>query len=147
MSFTNGEARMSTPHLYISTLSTYDPQSHVSRLWKPRFPNIPKVSRAFSSAVMMPVNRIAISPGGDRIVSSGGSVCVWDAASGGLVKHLRGPQSWIRSVAFSPGGDRIVSGGSDSPVCVWDAASGKLITRPEFTEDSSLLNFVSVVPT
>ncbi|KAF5365096.1 hypothetical protein D9758_011004 [Tetrapyrgos nigripes] len=135
--FTSSEMRKSTPHLYVSALSTWNPQSHVSKCWQPCFPNIPKVSGAHSSAISMHIATecavycVAISPKGDQIVSGGedSAVCVWDAASGEQLKELTGHSGPVWSVAFSPKGDQIVSGGEDSSVCVWDAASGQQLKK------------------
>ncbi|KAF5365069.1 hypothetical protein D9758_011013 [Tetrapyrgos nigripes] len=150
-SFTSSEMCKSTPHLYVSALSTWDPQSHVSRHWKPRFPNIPEVSATHSSAILMHIVTkskvicVAISPNGDQIVSGGkGFVCVWDAASGEQLKELTGHSDWVRSVAFSPKGDKIVSGGDDKSVRVWDAASGQQLK--ELTGHSHLVWSVAFSP-
>ncbi|KAF5365105.1 hypothetical protein D9758_011009 [Tetrapyrgos nigripes] len=151
-SFTSSEMCKSTPHLYVSALSTWDPQSHVSRHWKPRFPNIPEVSATHSSAILMHivtksgVQCVAISPNGGQIVSGGfdGSVCVWDAASGEQLKELTGHLGSVWSVAFSPKGDQIVSGGKDSSVHVWDAASGEQLK--ELTGNSGWVWSVAFSP-
>ncbi|KAF5349804.1 hypothetical protein D9758_010207 [Tetrapyrgos nigripes] len=150
--FTSSEMCKSTPHLYVSAISTWDPQSHVSKCWQPCFPNIPKVSGVYSSAISMHIATkssvccVAISPKGDQIVSGGshGSLCVWDAASGEQLKELTGHSGSVWSVAFSPKGDQILSGGEDSSVCVWDAASGEQLK--ELTGHSGSVRSVAFSP-
>ncbi|KAF5311271.1 hypothetical protein D9758_019004 [Tetrapyrgos nigripes] len=136
-SFTSSEMCKSTPHLYVSALSTWDPQSHVSKHWQPRFPNIPKVSAAHSSAILMhiatksPVHCVAISPNGGQIVSGGMmglSVCGMQQVESSS-RSSQGTQVGLGLLHFSPKGDQIVSGGEDSSVGVWDAASGEQLKK------------------
>ncbi|KAE9393161.1 WD40 repeat-like protein [Gymnopus androsaceus JB14] len=134
-SFTSGNAWRSTPHLYISTLSAWNPDSHISKYWKVRFPNIPEVTAIYSPANFMTIQHgskvqcTAISPNGKQIVSGGkdGTVRVWEAISGEQTKELTGHQGGVWSVAFSPVGEQIVTGGNDGSVRVWNAASGEQV--------------------
>ena len=54
------------------------------------------------------------------------SVRLWDAASGGLVRTLRGHSDWVRSVAFSAA-NVLASAADDRSVRLWDAATGALL--------------------
>lgn len=77
-----------------------------------------------------PVNSIAFSPDGTRILTGGRdqTVRVWDARTGQAIgEPLRGLEGMASSVAFSPDGARIVFGGRDGTVQVWDAQSGQLL--------------------
>ncbi|MFW6437588.1 MAG: TIR domain-containing protein [Armatimonadota bacterium] len=74
-----------------------------------------------------PVNSVAVSPDGQRIVSgsSDNTVRVWDANSGEELACLRGHEAWVTSVTFCPDGCRVVSGSGDKTVRVWDADNGE----------------------
>jgi WD40 repeat protein len=72
------------------------------------------------------VRSVAISPGGDRIVSGSwdGTVRVWDARSFQEPAVLRGQGGAVESVSYSPDGTLIVSGSRDGTVGVWHAQGG-----------------------
>jgi eukaryotic-like serine/threonine-protein kinase len=72
-----------------------------------------------------PVNGVAVSPDGKRIVSGSydQTVKVWDAATGQLTRTLKGHTSGVVCVAFD--GRRVVSGSEDGMIKVWDAATGQ----------------------
>jgi WD40 repeat protein len=92
---------------------------------------------------------VAYSPDGRLIASCSddGTVKLWDAASGkllrglgtqtelGEVSSLGGPTDRVCSVAYSPDGQFIASGSNDKTVKLWDAASGRLIRTFEGHED------------
>jgi hypothetical protein len=73
-----------------------------------------------------PVNDIACSADGKRIVSAGDDhyVIIWDVATGKPIRKLNG-NGPIRCVAVA--GDRIASAGMDGALCLWDLATGKLL--------------------
>jgi WD40 repeat protein len=63
------------------------------------------------------------------MLASGGrdkTVKIWDAASGRLIRTLRGHQGTVLSVAFCPVGQLLVSGGEES-VKVWDTKAWREI--------------------
>jgi WD40 repeat protein/serine/threonine protein kinase len=70
---------------------------------------------------------VAFSPDGTRLASGSldGTVKVWDATSGKLIRTLRGHEGGIRSVAFSPDGTRLASASLDKTVKVWNATTGR----------------------
>jgi hypothetical protein len=58
--------------------------------------------------------------------SLGGTVFVWDAATGRHVRTLRGHQGRLTSVSFSPDSQRLASGSDvDQRLNVWDVQTGK----------------------
>jgi WD40 repeat protein/serine/threonine protein kinase len=67
------------------------------------------------------VKSVAFSPGGIRLASGSrdGTVKVWDASSGQMLRSLSG---WALSVAFSPDGTRLASGHLQ-PIKLWNASS------------------------
>src|SRR5262249_47303703 len=52
---------------------------------------------------------------------------VWDAASGEMLRELKGHGGWVMSAAFSTDGERIVTASWDPTARVWDAASGEML--------------------
>ena len=94
--------------------------------------------------------RVAYSPSGRLLVSGStdGSVCVWDAGTGRLLRTLTGEVGAIRQVTFSPDGKRLLGrgagkGGAEVHL-LWDTGTGKvlltlpgLFTPPAFSSDWS----------
>jgi WD40 repeat protein len=80
-----------------------------------------------------PVNCVAVSSDGRRIVSGGDddAVRVWDANTGQpLGQPLTGHTDDVNTVALSPDRKRIASGGNDDSVRLWDAESGRPVGQP-----------------
>src|SRR5262249_31558107 len=72
-----------------------------------------------------PGNCVAYSPDGKTIAASGGgTVTLWDAATGPEMDRLPGHRGW-RPMAFSPDGKLLAHTGGPTPdeVTVWDLAT------------------------
>ena len=52
--------------------------------------------------------------------NSSGGVKLFEAATGKLVRYLRGHKDMVRSPAFSPDGTKLASGSWDNTAAVWD---------------------------
>jgi WD40 repeat protein len=72
--------------------------------------------------------RVAFSPDGGRVLSGSknGSVKLWDAATGRLLRTFQADLD-VTSVTFSPDGARVLSGSESGSVKLWDAATGTLL--------------------
>ena len=68
-----------------------------------------------------PVNSVAYSPNGTKIISGSDdkTVKIWDAITGICLKTLEGHSETVFSVAYSPDGTKIISGSHDTTVKIW----------------------------
>ncbi|KAJ7696282.1 hypothetical protein B0H17DRAFT_848324, partial [Mycena rosella] len=157
-SFFQDQASLSTPHLYISSLTTELALTSADTLtnWRKHFPGLPFIEckgilqrrmlmsmEGHSSSVWS----VAFSPNGMHIVSgsSDNTVRIWDAVTGAEVTKMEGHSGSIWSVAFLPDGTRIVSGSDDkTTVQIWDAKTGAEVTKME--GHSSSVNSVAFSP-
>ncbi|QRV97713.1 Vegetative incompatibility protein HET-E-1 [Ceratobasidium sp. AG-Ba] len=140
--FVSSPAALSTPHLYVSTLSFWPEVSCIGMHYtRPR-----NVSLEGSSAMRVrrpvPVSTfqtkatvwsIKYSPDGSQIVSGEehGRVIIRNAHSGKMIgQPLQGHTSSVTSVAYSPDGAFIVSGSHDKTIRMWDAKTGRVVGQP-----------------
>ena len=72
---------------------------------------------------------MAVSPDGRWIASntSAGTIQIWEAGTGRLIRALRGHEGKTNCVAFHPGGRRLASAGRDGTVREWDLESNEMI--------------------
>jgi WD40 repeat protein len=69
--------------------------------------------------------------GGDLIATASGDgiVRLWNAATGTLVRELRGHKEEVVKLAFSPRSDHLVSGSADGNVIIWDLSQGTIVSN------------------
>ena len=70
------------------------------------------------------VGSIAFNTTGERVVSGGGSVRLWNAKTGEHLRTFTGHTSRIESVAFSPDGKTLASADHEGSVYLWDVQTG-----------------------
>ncbi|MFE7722098.1 TIR domain-containing protein [Nocardia rhizosphaerihabitans] len=73
---------------------------------------------------------IAFSPAGDRILTTGVEMRLWDAATGIRIDRVFDPQPRALRAVFSPDGRRIASTTPDFAVQIWDAETGRSAAPP-----------------
>lgn len=70
--------------------------------------------------VRSPINDVAFSPDGTRVIAAvGNRVLLYNAITGDLLESLRGHKDTVYCVHFSFDGQRFASGGSDKIVVIW----------------------------
>ncbi|KAG8790168.1 hypothetical protein FRC12_012598 [Ceratobasidium sp. 428] len=142
-SFSSSGALLSTPHLYVSTLTFWRDHSPIIQYYgQQRVRLITQQSTAMSArrpaplAILHPgevVLGVAYSPDGAYVVSGSQqrTIRIWDAYSGQPVgQPLEGHIGPVNSVAYSPDGAYIVSGSWDSSVRIWDAHTRQPVGQP-----------------
>lgn len=90
---------------------------------------------------------IAFSPDGKRLAtgfSDGGTVKIWDTATGQLLLTLSGQSRQAPSLTFSPNGKLIAAGSCDTSIFIWDAMIGE--KKFELRGHSACVNALAFSP-
>jgi WD40 repeat protein/serine/threonine protein kinase len=78
------------------------------------------------------VTALAFSPDGRTLASGSGyndlAIRLWEPATGGLVKELRGHTGWVIALSFSPDGTMLASAATDQTIRLWDARTWQELT-------------------
>ncbi|KAF9014715.1 WD40 repeat-like protein [Hymenopellis radicata] len=138
ISFTGSFASQSTPHLYISCLSTWSSSAPISKIWKPHFKHLPVflpapvetvsiLTISTSTKFVIFLSAIVFSPDDLKIASatSFSNIQIWNSTTGELLQELVGHTRNITSISFSNDGAYIVSASQDMSIRIWDALTGK----------------------
>ncbi|KAG8742618.1 hypothetical protein FRC10_001216 [Ceratobasidium sp. 414] len=142
-SFSSSPAALSTPHIYVSTLSFWPSNRPITKYYPQRQPHlISRASTAMRARGAIPlvvinagggIVSLAYSPDGAYIVSGSfdNTIRIWDAHTGQSVgEPLQGHTSLVNSVAYSPDGAYIVSGSHDNTIRIWNAHTGQAVGQP-----------------
>lgn len=90
---------------------------------------------------------IALHPAGNVLATNGreaGSLELWDASTGRVVRRLVGHQASINAFAFTGDGKRLASAAGDGTVRLWDVDSGNEVRR--FNHAEQWVRTVAISP-
>ncbi|KAF9014719.1 WD40 repeat-like protein [Hymenopellis radicata] len=137
-------ASQSTPHLYISCLSTWSPSAPISKIWKPRFIRLPLFLPAFidvAPLLTIPTSAKTVVFSSDDLKLASASIAIststvlftdlniqiWDSTTGDLLQELMGHTKWITSLSFSDDGAYLIAASMDMFIYIWDVLTGELL--------------------
>jgi eukaryotic-like serine/threonine-protein kinase len=94
-----------------------------------------RLTHAESRSLDFPAEPAAMAQSGDgRLLAAAwgplgepGTVVIWDAGSGRLIRSFRGHDDAVTGLAVDPAGARLATAGHDRTVRIWDVATGRPI--------------------
>jgi WD40 repeat protein len=94
---------------------------------------LPGLARRFLGSHVDPINCVAVSRDGKRLLSGSRdrTVRLWDIPTGKEIRPFLGHMKALCSVALSPDGRHALSGSDDGTVRLWDVETGSEIRRFE----------------
>ncbi len=112
-----------------------------------------KLVREWQAETYKNVGSVAFSPDSKWLVSNGRNTCLWEVATGKLLRQFEHPPEPMGTLAFSPDGKRLCAGSMNGTIRLWDARTGKelgqlaghtkYIDQVAFSPDGDLLASVS----
>src|SRR5882724_3203464 len=91
------------------------------------------------------IRTIQFSRDGRTIASSStSSIEIWDAATGQVIKQLKGHTDFVNSLTFCPDGKTLASGSFDQTLRLWDLATGKEVHQLKGAEKG--IAYIAVSP-
>ncbi|CUA77010.1 putative WD repeat-containing protein all2124 [Nostoc sp, PCC 7120] [Rhizoctonia solani] len=139
--FATSPISRSTPHLYISMLSSWPKSQPVTRYYAQRANGLPSITEikaverqfALLSSIepRCVVHSLAFAPNGTFFAAgtSNNTILVWDALSCQMtIDPIKGHIGLIKAICISPDSTRICSGSWDGSIRVWDSQNGQLVT-------------------
>jgi len=87
--------------------------------------------------------RICLSPDGKTLATFGGesniqddTICLWELATGKLLRQLQHQYAWASAMAFTPDGRILAAGtGWTETIHLWEVSTGKLLRRWELPRE------------
>ncbi|KAG8761796.1 F-box/WD repeat-containing protein 9, partial [Ceratobasidium sp. 423] len=143
MTFATSPVSRSTPHLYVSMLSSWPDYQPIAEPYMRRtvdligFKGIQVTERQVALLSLIRVGSealcVAYSPNGAFLAAGTWDrrILIWDAVSCRMtIDPIRGHTAPVQAISISPDGTQICSGSHDKTICIWDSQNGQQIAGP-----------------